>query len=67
MGARDVDIDSWIVGDIGVQSFVFGTLTISGDCLSIQVDCYSVKSEKRLAGVKTSAAISDEMRKLISQ
>jgi TonB family protein len=66
-GVRDVDVDSWIVGDIGVQSFVFGTLTISGDRLSVQVDCYSVKSEKRIAGVRTTSAISDEMRKLISQ
>jgi TonB family protein len=67
MGVRDVDVDSWIVGDIGVQSFVFGTLTVSGDRLSLQIDCYSVTSEKRIAGVKTTSSISDEMRKLISQ
>jgi TonB family protein len=66
-GDRDVDVDSWIVGDIGVQSFVFGTLKVSGDRLSIEVDCYSVNTEKRIAGVKTTSSISDEMQKLIGQ
>jgi TonB family protein len=65
--ARNVDIDSWIVSDIGVQAFVFGTLTVSGDRLSIKVDCYSANSEKWIAGMTATSSISNEMRKLINQ
>jgi TonB family protein len=65
--ARNVAIDSWIVGDIGVESFVFGTLTVSGNHLGIEVDCYSVKSGKRIGGAKTTSSISDDMRKLVNQ
>jgi TonB family protein len=64
---RDVDFASWITSDLSVESFVFGTLTRSGDGLNIEVDCYSVKSGKRIDRIKTASSISEEMRKLISQ
>jgi TonB family protein len=62
-----VDIATWVAGDLGVQSVVFGTLAVSGDRISIEVDCYSVKSGKWINGFKTASSISDEMRKLLSQ
>ena len=62
-----VDIATWVAGDLGVKSVVFGTLAVSGDRLNIEVDCYSVKSGKWINGFKMGSSISDEMRKLLSQ
>jgi hypothetical protein len=67
LSVKDVDMALWAAGDLGVESFVFGTLTVAGDRLSIEMDCYSVKSGKSIHGAKTAASISDEMRKLASQ
>jgi len=63
----NIDIASWVAGQVGAESFVFGTLTLSGESLSIEVDCYSVKSEKWIKGSKTVSSISGEMQKLLSQ
>lgn len=63
----DADAALWVAADLGVQSVVFGALTESGDHLSIEIDCYSVKSEKRVDGAKATWLISDEMRKLVGQ
>jgi len=64
---RDIDFASWIASDLSVESFVLGTLTQSGDRLNIEVDCYSVKSGKRIDAIQTASSISEEMRKLISR
>ena len=64
---RDLDFASWIASELGAESFVFGTLTLSSDTLNIEVDCYSVKTGKRIDGIKSTSSISGEMRKLMSQ
>jgi len=64
---RDLDFASWIASELGAESVVFGTLALSGDSLNIEVGCYSVKTGKRIDGIKTASSISDEMRKLMSQ
>ena len=63
----NIDIASWIAGDLGAESFVFGTLRLSGDSLRIEVDCYGVKSKKWIKGFKTASSISGEIRQLMSQ
>lgn len=64
---RDADVALWVAEDLGVRPVVFGALAESGDHLSVEIDCYSVKSGKRIDGAKTTWLISDEMRKLVSQ
>lgn len=67
LSIKDVDTALWAAGDLGVESFVFGTLTVTGDRLGIEMDCYSVRSGKSIHSAKTASSISDEMRKLMSQ
>jgi TonB family protein len=61
------DIASWVAGELGAESFVFGTLSLSGDSLGIEVDCYSVKSKKWIKSSKTASSISGEMQRLMSE
>jgi TonB family protein len=67
ISVANIDIASWVAGKLAAESFVFGTLTVSGDSLSLEVNCYSVKSEKWIKGFKTASSISDGTRKLLSQ
>jgi hypothetical protein len=67
LSVSDVDTALWAAGDLGVESFVFRTPTVTGDRLGIGMDCYSVRSGKSIHSAKTAGSISDEMRKLMSQ
>jgi protein TonB len=67
LSVTNIDIATWVAGDLGALSVVFGTLAASGDRLGIEIDCYGVKSGKWIDGFKTASSISDEMKKMMSQ
>jgi TonB family protein len=64
---NNIDVGTWVAGQLGIYAVVVGTLARTGDNLDIEVNSYRVDSQKWITDFKTSAPISDQIRNLTSE
>jgi hypothetical protein len=64
---HDIATALWVARELQIQAVLAGKITLVEDSLEIAVDCYRVDSGKWFYGLKTSSAISGDMRDLMNK